>query len=144
MKFFSETLQHTKAKRSSPVNRCVPIIFVVVTLIALTGIALAAAALMKSVISYTSSSSSRVWTIMLRVCHNLTQNSSVCSVLSGLATTTGRLLGPKHLSQGRSDELLHRESNQGIATFSITSPTLYQMNCAAAAVYYLFKVEASR
>jgi len=44
---------------------------------------------------------------------------------SGWATTTGRVLGPKVrnsikcLSQGHSDALPHRESNQGFATFRL-------------------------
>jgi len=48
---------------------------------------------------------------------------SVCMSLSGWATTTGRMLGPKVgnsikcLSQGHSDALPHRESNQGFAIF---------------------------
>jgi len=52
---------------------------------------------------------------------------------SGYATTTGRLLGPKVgnsikcLSQGHSDALLYRESNQGFATFRLLARHLYQL-----------------
>jgi len=56
----------------------------------------------------------------------------------GWATTTGRLLGPKVgnsikcLSQGHSDALQHRESNQGFATFRLLARRLYQLSHTAA------------
>jgi len=56
----------------------------------------------------------------------------------------GRLLGPKVgnsikcLSQGHSDALLHRESNQGFATFRLLARRLYQLSYAAAT--FLFEL----
>jgi len=55
-----------------------------------------------------------------------------------LSTATDKLLGPKivnsikYVSQGHSDALPHRASNQDLATISITSLALYQMSHAAA------------
>jgi len=61
---------------------------------------------------------SLVWTIMLYVCHTTsTQNDPVYRLLSGWATTTGRLLGPKLAFLRISDALQHRESNQGLRPF---------------------------
>jgi len=54
--------------------------------------------------------------------------------LSGWATTTGGLLGPivgniiKCLSQGHSDALPHRESNQGFITFRLLARRLYRLH----------------
>jgi len=59
---------------------------------------------------------------------------------SGWATTTGILLGPKVrnsikcLSQGHSDALPHRESEQSLATFRLLARRLYKLSDAAAKV----------
>jgi len=50
----------------------------------------------------------------------------------------GRLFGPKVgnsikcLTQGHSEELPHRESKQGFATFRLLARRLYQLNHSAA------------
>jgi len=63
---------------------------------------------------------------MLCVCHTTPTQKLLCLhvfLSSGWAITTGRLLGPKMgnsikcLFQEHSDAILHRESNQGFATF---------------------------
>jgi len=57
--------------------------------------------------------------------HSNTEAVLVTCLSSGWAATTGRLLGPKVgngikcLSQGHSDALPHRKSNQGFATFQL-------------------------
>jgi len=65
--------------------------------------------------------------------HSNTQAVLFACLSSGWATTTGRLLDPKVgnsikcLCQGHSDELPHRESNQGFATFRLLARRLYQL-----------------
>jgi len=78
-----------------------------------------------------------------------TQNGPICSLLSGWATTTSRLPGPKialgiFRTQHRRTTALRVEPR--FCDLSITSPALYHLSCVAAAIcYYLsnhLKVEA--
>jgi len=62
--------------------------------------------------------------------HSNTEAALFVCLLSGWATTTGRLLGPK---VGNSIKCLsHRESNQDFATFRLLAWRLYQLRHAAA------------
>jgi len=61
---------------------------------------------------------------------------------SGWATTTGRLLGSKvrksikcFLSQGHSDALPHRESNQVFANFWLLARRLFQLSYTTARIF---------
>jgi len=68
----------------------------------------------------------------MMLCITPAHNGSVCSLRSGWATTTGRLLGPK----GYKDALSHQESEPMFRNLSITSPVPYQLSNAATFFMY--------
>jgi len=88
---------------------------------------------------------------MLCVCHTTpAQNGSICSLFSGWATTTGRLLRPK-IALGVFLKGTRRATASGVEpgfrNLLINSLALSQLRCAAAVIcYYLSnhsKVDAS-